>query len=373
MKTAEQYFQELAACLGGLTDAERGSVLDYYREYAAEAGLDDYDRLVSHFGPPQGFAEQLTGELAAHRPASAPAADDTVRTGIRGLLDSLFAGGSAGQTPPRQGGQTLEPFSGADIHVVSADVRFEEGETFALRYCLPAREYIERCEVAGGTLHFVTRAGRGGTGGSVHLHFGGVNINLNTAEYAVIVTIPRGAQLGDFSVATVSGNCSLCDRTVAGLRFSSISGDLTLTCVDCNAASFTTVSGDVSVHTLGCDTLTAGTTSGEIRLEDVSANRIDCRTVSGDVRFDGDADRFRAKTVSGDCECLGSTAVSAEWETVSGDLDIRTAGGAAIAASSLSGEIELDGAGMGRRLARPGGAPALTLRSTSGDITIATQ
>ena len=72
MKTAEQYFQELAACLGGLTDAERGSVLDYYREYAAEAGLDDYDRLVSHFGPPQGFAEQLTGELAAHRPASAP-------------------------------------------------------------------------------------------------------------------------------------------------------------------------------------------------------------------------------------------------------------------------------------------------------------
>lgn len=103
MKTAEQYFQELAACLGGLTDAERGSVLDYYREYAAEAGLDDYDRLVSHFGPPQGFAEQLTGELAAHRPASAPAADDTVRTGIRGLLDSLFAGGSAGQTPPRPG------------------------------------------------------------------------------------------------------------------------------------------------------------------------------------------------------------------------------------------------------------------------------
>ena len=48
-------------------------------------------------------------------------------------------------------------------------------------------------------------------------------------------------------------------------------------------------------------------------------------------------------------------------------------GGAAIAANSVSGDITLDGAGTGRSLARPGGAPALTLHSTSGDIAIATQ
>ena len=328
-------------------------MLEYYREYAAEAGLDDYDRLAAHFGPPQGFAGQLAGELAAHRPA--PAADDTVRAGIRGLLGSLFAGSSAGQTPPQQGGQTLEPFAGADIHVASAGVRFEEGEAFALRYCLPAEERIERCEVADGTLHFATRAGR--VGGSVRLHFGGMGIDLNAAEYAVVITIPRGAQLGDLAVATVSGDCRLCGRTLAGLRFSSTSGGLTLACVDCNAAAFTTISGDLAARTLGCDTLTARTTSGDILLEEVSADRINCRTVSGDVRFTGSTDRFRAKTASGDCKCLGGMAVSAELETVSGDLSIRTAGGAAIAANTVSGDITLDGAGTGRSLARPGGAP----------------
>ena len=217
MKTAEQYFQELTACLGGLTDAERGSVLDYYRELRRRGRPGRLRPAGVPFRPAAGLC-RAADRRAGCAPARFRPPLRTIRCARASAACWTACLPAAAPARPRPGraGRTLEPFSGVDIHVVSADVRFEEGETFALRYCLPAREYIERCEVAGGTLHFVTRAGRGGTGGSVHLHFGGVNINLNTAEYAVIVTIPRGAQLGDFSVATVSGNCSLCDRTVGG-------------------------------------------------------------------------------------------------------------------------------------------------------------
>ena len=58
MKTKDQYFTELEGCLRDLPQVEREELMEYHREYADEAGLEDYDQMAGHFGTPRELADR---------------------------------------------------------------------------------------------------------------------------------------------------------------------------------------------------------------------------------------------------------------------------------------------------------------------------
>ena len=68
MRTAEEYFAELARCLQSLPEAEREETLTYYREYAQEGGLLDAEQLREHFGLPSALAARILEDGAGKRP-----------------------------------------------------------------------------------------------------------------------------------------------------------------------------------------------------------------------------------------------------------------------------------------------------------------
>ena len=88
MTTLDQYFSELTACLNRLTPAERAEAISYYTEYAAEAGITDYDGMTARFGSPRTLAAAIYSDTAAKH-VQGPG--DTRRSVSRGFLISLAA------------------------------------------------------------------------------------------------------------------------------------------------------------------------------------------------------------------------------------------------------------------------------------------
>lgn len=378
MHTSEQYFAELAACLSWLPEAEREEILTYHREYAAEAGMDSYEQLAAHFGAPHELADLLRQQLDTRRPEEedgAASAAAGLGDAVRNLLGALFGAADSGQDA---GGtdwtqQALPPFENVQIRTVAADIRFEEGEAFAVRYCLPARERLERLEVADGTLYFATRAGQGvfhRTSSRVEIHFGGDSFHFSReGGAAVVVIVPRDAVLKRLCMATVSGDIRLEDRTCVDLPLRTTSGDVELRKVDCTAAELVTTSGDVELTTFGCDSFSVTTTSGDVECQDLAGNCGEIHTVSGDVECEVELDTLGISTVSGDCRVSGPVRLATSCTTVSGDVCIH-APDAAVNASSTSGSVRCNGM-KARVMQRDGAGCKLTLRSTSGDIDIA--
>ena len=91
MRTKDQYFTELEGCLRDLPQVEREELMEYHREYADEAGLEDYDQLTGHFGTPRELADRLYQELDARRAQAASSPEDCFNDAVLQLLDSLFS------------------------------------------------------------------------------------------------------------------------------------------------------------------------------------------------------------------------------------------------------------------------------------------
>lgn len=62
--TIDNYFDELYACLKRLSAEEREDAMNFYREYAAEAGLTGYHPMEELFGAPHQLAAQIYAESA---------------------------------------------------------------------------------------------------------------------------------------------------------------------------------------------------------------------------------------------------------------------------------------------------------------------
>lgn len=377
MSTAQQYFAELKTCLGHLPQAERQALLDYQQEYAAEAGLDSYQALAQHFGTPQQLADRLCSELDARRSAGSDVGDAAGALGdaIKRLLDSVFGNLNAEPAPDGADGswvtQPLPDFCGVDIQVVAADVRFEAGDGYAVRYRLPEGEVLDRLEVTDGTLHLITRGGRR-HGGRVTIHMDGGTFRLGSFASGVVVVLPGEAELARTELNSVSGDLLLTDRTCQDLRAGTVSGDVAMQQVDCTTAQIRTVSGDVELTTLGCDRISVQTTSGDVKLEDLAANSGSIRTVSGDVNCQAEMDMLTVVTTSGDCRIAGDVKEAVECTSVSGDLEVL-ARDASVCAQSRTGSIRCDGARAGRSLTLEGTGCCLTLKTTSGDIAVSTR
>lgn len=65
--TAAEFMTELGTALYGLSNEERESALEYYREYFEEAG-DEADAAAESLGSPQSVAERIIAESGEGRP-----------------------------------------------------------------------------------------------------------------------------------------------------------------------------------------------------------------------------------------------------------------------------------------------------------------
>ncbi len=153
-------------------------------------------------------------------------------------------------------------------------------------------------------------------------------------------------------------------RTGSGVRVSGStgSGDIRLTRV--GPVDLTVHSGDLAV-TDAAGPVTLRTNSGDITLTGASSN-VDVHTDSGDIQGRNlSAGTVRAEATSGDITLDLATVGAATAETTSGDIEVRVPDHSCrIDANATSGDVHVN------VTSDPGSGHVLTLRATSGDITV---
>lgn len=203
------------------------------------------------------------------------------------------------------------------------------------------------------------------------------------------IAVPQGANV---ALRTVNGDVRV--TNVRGeLRAQTVNGDVVVSGAG-RLRSLKTVSGDVQLTDAQGDDILLGTISGDVTARGLKARSLDLEAVSGDLRFsDVEVERANLRTVSGGIEYSGRLARSGRYDLLSHSGDIRVMplgnSGFDLDANTFSGDIRSDfqlggsqpgdPSGPGRRRNQTlrgtfGDAGAiLTLRSFSGDVTIARQ
>jgi len=120
------------------------------------------------------------------------------------------------------------------------------------------------------------------------------------AEAELELHVPAGCRI---DVESISADCEL----------SEFSG----------RASFETVSGDFTARGTP-ERLEATSVSGDLDVV-VSTGRLELQTVSGDISLEVEGGEVGIETVSGDCEVIGGSFASIDFSSVSGDLDLEGA------------------------------------------------
>jgi Putative adhesin len=164
----------------------------------------------------------------------------------------------------------------------------------------------------------------------------------------VELTVPAGLEL---DLTTASG-AVLVQVATKTLRARSASGDI--------EAAQGGAAADVD------------STSGTVRLKGFSGP-VRASSLSGDLRLESLTGDLQAATMSGSLTGTGlSPAGRSRFTTVSGDLDLRLAGGSSafrIAAESVSGGLSIGGQ-KGSDSMTVGSGPSVTVKSVSGDVRV---
>jgi hypothetical protein len=239
---------------------------------------------------------------------------------------------------------------------------------------------------------------------------GGVDVRADVlrprrldAEVDFTIAVPAGATV---SVRTGSG-----DVTITGirgeLRAEAVGGSIKATSVG-QVRSLRTLSGGVSLENADSSDLTVSTLGGPVTIRQLKARSADLRTVSGDMVIEEmDTERLIAQSLSGRIELTGRLAPTGRYSLQSQSGDVRLTPIASndfeLEAATASGSVRSDyeltlegrpvtrlgrrgsGAGRGAGVGRGGGrvnprllrgvagdgGPLVTVRSFSGNITIA--
>lgn len=232
--------------------------------------------------------------------------------------------------------EITEPFTGVDIRVPSADVRFaasSDGKTrIESRRNTRLRETVE---VTSGVLTVAqTDAGRWYE--YIGFFYG--------AEESMTVYLPADA-LDSLTVQTASGDIAAgAPFTFERVRLKTASGEVDFSAQARENLLIETVSGDITAA--GTATLNAAisATSGEIRLAHLSV-----------------ADILTVTAVSGDLELEGVTvAGAADLETTSGEVELTdTRVADCLVINTVSGDVELENSE----------GETMYIHTTSGDVT----
>ncbi len=162
------------------------------------------------------------------------------------------------------------------------------------------------------------------------------------------------------------------------LRYDGVSAELTATGFRASQ-EYRTVSGDVVLDQAGGEIELKGVSSDvSLRAEEPLA-LLAINTVSGDVSAEAPSfGQLRASTVSGDLEIEGALADAADHrvQTVSGDLSLGVAGDLTVEVRGLSSDVDIrvphrmEGSQDRRRYVIGGGGPQLLFSTMSGDVEV---
>ena len=220
--------------------------------------------------------------------------------------------------------------------------------------------------------------------------------NQLDAEVDFTITVPSGANVsvrsgsGDVSVTGVRGE----------LRAEAVSGAITATSVG-QVRSLRTLSGTVQLENADSSDITVSTLGGAVTIRQLRTRSADLRTIGGDLSVsDSDAERLSAQSLTGRIELAGRLARTGRYSLQSQSGDVRLSlsdDDFELEAATVNGTVRSEfpitagdrretAAGPGRvgrggRGGRGGalllrglsgdGGPLVTLRSFSGDISIA--
>jgi hypothetical protein len=200
------------------------------------------------------------------------------------------------------------------------------------------------------------------------------------SEGRVSIELPPGCRL---EVDTASGDVTVTGETVLGsvVRIDTASGDVAVA-GGARELSVDTASGDVEISGVELATLQVDTASGDVVKSRVERAEVD--TASGDVRLEALAGPLSAETASGDLFARWRSRPeqgTARVRTASGDVQLRFPPTTVLHGEvrTTSGRLRSDFDGTwGRRrhslvLSAPEGGFEVSVRTTSGDASLATE
>ena len=230
--------------------------------------------------------------------------------------------------------EITEPFTGVDIRVPSADVRFAASADGKPRvestHSTRLREIVR---VADGVLNVVqVDAGRWyehigfffGADESVTVYLPADALDslvIQTASGDIAVGVPFAFER--VKLQTASGEVDFSAQAHENLEIETVSGDITAAGTTILNAAISATSGEVQLADLSvADTLSVKTVSGDIELEAVTAGAADLETTSGEVELTDTrvADCLVINTVSGNVELENSEGETMYIHTTSGDV-----------------------------------------------------
>ena len=380
--TKQAFLEELNRRAGGLSEAERARLVDYYREMIedrVEEGIPE-EEAVAALGDPAALAEELAG--------------------------------AAPKAAPEAGGETVSALSSLRVQVANADVvvvreALENGAACQLRFSDPSRfEWrmdgdtleVREIKLEGGHrgLEYglrwlrqlitepelkVTIALSGGLAEALDFQGGGSDLRIDGAAFAKarLVTASGDITLRDVNCAggigidihTHSGDVKLEGVHSANLIAHAASGDIFARSLALTGRlRLESASGDIQLRASEGDALSITTASGDIEADRCRFGAAAVRAASGDVRLvELESDPTLAvDTASGDVELCRCIAREARINTASGDVDLRLEPlpcGYDLTSNTVSGSVHFDDAAL---RGAGGLQPKIGVRTVSGDI-----
>lgn len=398
MHTAEEYFAALEEALRQMPAAERDETITYYREYAQEGGLLDGEQLREHFGPPEALAARIlednagkrsqenskyAGSMDRHvipvllgvfvvvvvlgstlilslRPQNSiegplpaePALQNDVETSQSTDASSLSYMEKSGSELPLYYDGVVKPFAEIVIDVVSAEIKVEIGNDYALRYDLSDQEIVDRASVEGETLYLVSH--------------NKPNQYSRSQHGEVCITVPAGTDLGDLQFSTVSGGVTVPELACDSIQVDNVSGNSELNCMVENNVTVNSTSGSVQFGGQ-CQRLSVDTTSGKLTFTG-TADAVLLDSTTGELNFTGTANSVEMDSTSGNAKIEGTVTEQVQIDMVSGDIVVIT-NDPTVAAEGK--RIDYNGQRMAEdSWSRHGSGCTLTLETASGSISI---
>ena len=217
----------------------------------------------------------------------------------------------------------------------------------------------------------------------------------------ICLYIPEDYKLSTLFINTTSGDIDISYLNAENISIKSASGDVDTDDINCDEDfSILANSGDIDINRINAKTISLKTTSGDIDIEKSKAEDMTLKTTSGNIESDKfEGDYISLETNSGNVDSNNTICNYFTASAISGDITLilKKAPSAASAMKTTSGDIELilpknegfdliSSSNSGRlhdeindmsisirgefRNSYYGGGSEITIKTTSGDITI---
>ena len=198
------------------------------------------------------------------------------------------------------------------------------------------------------------------TGGVLNIRFarsGNINLGLfNNLIKKLTVLIPR-------------------DMNIDYLRIDAVSASVKVQGVNVNSLKVDTTSGDVTIDNAVSETIDIDTVSGRIEITETETYSVDLDSISGNHKFQGECERFKSNTTSGDVTVYFEIPIKdADFDTISGSITVYLTeqNGFTARWDSISGRFNCDFATtfQGDSATYGDGSASIRMNNVSGRMSI---